>query len=263
MKVLFVGPYPPPHGGISVHVSSAHARMKRAGQQSGVLNIDPRAPESHSYIKISGGADLVRQLVRHAWNDWLLNVHINGHNAKGWAIALVCGIVSQCGPGAMLTLHSGMAPAYVRNSPRWNRQLMRLSCMLYRQVTCVNTEIASALSELGMRKDQIRIVPAFFAPQISDVIPPPYLETWLLQHSPVMTATMFFRPEYGFELLVQAVSRLRSRHPAIGCLIMGTGEDHKQAADLVARHGLTEAMLLAGDVDHDLCLQLKIGRAHV
>src|SRR5881396_1258880 len=77
MKVLFVGPCPPPHGGISVHVWSAHTRMRRAGLQSKLLNIDPRAPASDAYLKISGGTDLVRQLFRHVSNDWSLSVHTN------------------------------------------------------------------------------------------------------------------------------------------------------------------------------------------
>src|SRR5579872_2556965 len=78
MKVLLVGPYPPPHGGISVHVWNAHASMKRAGLQSNVLNIDPRAPSSSAYIKISGGVDLARQLFRHVYDEWSLSVHTNG-----------------------------------------------------------------------------------------------------------------------------------------------------------------------------------------
>ena len=91
MKVLFVGPYPPPHGGISVHVRSAHARMKRAGLQSNVLNVDPRAIASGEYINISGVVDFVRQLFLHVSDDWTLNVHTNGHNPKSWLIALTCG----------------------------------------------------------------------------------------------------------------------------------------------------------------------------
>ena len=78
-----------------MHVWSAHTLMKRAGQQSSVLNVDPRAPESDRYIKISGGVDFVRQLVRHVGNDWMLNVHTNGHNPKSWAIAAVCGVAAQ------------------------------------------------------------------------------------------------------------------------------------------------------------------------
>src|SRR5262245_13104385 len=130
MKVLFVGPYPPPHGGISVHVSSAHALMKRAGRQSNVLNVDPRAPQSSAYIKVSGGLALIRELVRHVWNDWALDVHTNGHNAKSWAIALACGFAAQFGPEGKLTLHSGMAPSYIRSAPEWRRRISRLACVL-------------------------------------------------------------------------------------------------------------------------------------
>ena len=70
MRVLLIGPHPPPHGGISVHVWSAHALMKRTGQQSSVLNVDPRAPASSAYIKISGATDLARQLFRHVYDEF-------------------------------------------------------------------------------------------------------------------------------------------------------------------------------------------------
>src|SRR6267378_1608791 len=138
MKVLFVGPYPPPHGGISVHVLSAHTRMKRAGLQSNVLNIDPRASASSAYIKISGAADLVRQLFRHTSDDWALSVHTNGHNPKSWLVALICGIAAQFGPAASLTLHSGGVPVYLNSGPKWRKLIARMACLMYGRVVCVN-----------------------------------------------------------------------------------------------------------------------------
>src|SRR4030095_4567915 len=138
MKVLFVGPYPPPHGGISIHVRSAHALMKQAGQQSNVLNIDPRAPESDEYIKVSGALSLAREIVRHVCNGWVLHVHTNGHNTKSWTIALACGLAAQFGPRATLTLHSGMVPVYIRSAPAWMRRFVSFTCDLYRQVVCVS-----------------------------------------------------------------------------------------------------------------------------
>jgi len=256
MKVLFVGPYPPPHGGISVHVWSAHALMRRAGQQSSVLNIDPRAPESDRYIKISGGKDFIWQLVRYVGNDWALNVHTNGHNPKSWAIAVICGVAAQFGPGATLTLHSGMAPGYIRNSQQRMRHVIRFACALYRQITCVNDEIATAVADLGIPKEQIRITPAFLPIDPPKVVPPPKIDTWMEEHSPVMTSTMFFRAEYGFEVLLDAVDRLRLAYPQIGCLVMGTGEGRGQAEELLARRGLSDSIFLAGDLDHELCLAL-------
>jgi glycosyltransferase involved in cell wall biosynthesis len=230
--------------------------MRRTGQQSNVLNIDPRAPESDAYIKISGALDLGRELIRHVHNDWVLHVHTNGHNHKSWMIALACGAAAQFGPGAALTLHSGMAPAYLRNVPRPMRSLIQLACMLYRHITCVNGEIASAVADLRVPKDRIEITPAFFPIEAPQVVVPPEIENWIGRHSPFLTSTMFFRPEYGFELLVNAVARLKQKHSRIGCLVMGTGEDREEAARLVTTHRLDDAMLLAGDLDHELCLAL-------
>ncbi len=256
MKVLFVGPYPSPHGGISVHVWSAHARMKRMGQQSSVLNVDPRAAESDAYIKISGAPGLLRELLRHVCDDWSLNVHTNGHNPKSWLIALACGLAAQVGPEATLTLHSGLAPAYIRGSAFWNRQITRLACLLYTRVVCVNSEIAETIAALGVARRQIAIAPAFLPVDRPDVELPPEIERWVKTHSPLLSATMFFRPEYGFELLVTATQRLKGDFPDIGCIVMGSGEDRGAAEELVARSGLSETLYLAGDLDHETCLAL-------
>src|ERR1051325_8998557 len=161
MKVLFVGPYPPPHGGISVHVRSAHSRMRRAGLQSNVLNVDPRAPRCSDYIKISGAADFVRQLFLHASEDWALSVHTNGHNPKSWLIALMCGVAAQWGPPAILMLHSGGVPGYLTRGSEWRRLIARLACLMYSQIVCVNAEIAQAVSRLGVPESVLEIVPAF------------------------------------------------------------------------------------------------------
>lgn len=239
-----------------MHVRSAHALRQRAGQQSSVLNIDPRAPESDAYIRISGGVDLAWQLVRHVWNDWTLNVHTNGHNPKSWAIALACAVTGQFGDGGTLTLHSGMTPAYLRNAQPWMRRGIRLACLMYGRVICVNEAIATALGELGIPSDHIEVSPAFVPISPARTEAPPQIEAFLEERFPVLSAAMFLRPEYGFELLLEAVERLKNRYPRLGCLVMGACEAETPAF----RAG--GAALLTGDLDHELCLSL-IGRSNV
>jgi glycogen(starch) synthase len=238
-----------------VHVRNAHRLMKRTGQKSSVLNIDPRAPESDDYIRVSGALGLFWELLRHARNDWTLNVHTNGHNWKSWAIALACGVAGQFGPGATLTLHSGMTPAYIRNTRESMRRVMWFVCVMYRKVICVNGEIAQALGNLGVPNEQIQVTPAFLPVDAPQAAAPPEIEAWMRKHSPVVSATMFFRPEYGFDLLIQAIGRLREQHPKIGCLIMGD-------CDNAAKRQSSDAVLLTGDLDHDMCLSL-IARSKV
>jgi glycogen(starch) synthase len=230
--------------------------MKRMGQQSSVLNVDPRAPESDAYIKISGAPGLLRELARHVCDDWSLNVHTNGHNPKSWFIALACGLAAQVGPEATLTLHSGLVPAYIRGSTFWKRQITRFACLLYTRIVCVNSEIAETVAQLGVARRQIEITPAFLPVDMPDVDLTPEIESWVKTHSPLLSATMFFRPEYGFDLLVTAMERLKKHFPDIGCVVMGSGEDRGAAEDLVARSGLSETLYLAGDLDHETCLAL-------
>lgn len=230
--------------------------MKRTGQQSNVLNVDPRAPESVDYIKISGGSGLLRQLFRHVCDDWLLSVHTNGENPKSWFIALACGLAAQLGPGATLTLHSGGVPAYLRQSPLWKRHIARFASLLYDRLICVSEDVAGAVAELGIGPDRISITPAYLPIEAQDAAVPQQIESWMQRHSPLITATMFFRPEYGFELLMRSVLTLRKRHREIGCLVMGAGDNRAEAEKLIAKMGLEDSVYLAGDLRHDLCLML-------
>jgi glycogen(starch) synthase len=230
--------------------------MKRAGLQSNVLNIDPRAPASSTYIKISGAADFVRQLFRHVCDDWALDVHTNGHNPKSWLIALVCGIVAQLGPAATLTLHSGGVSAYLNSASEWRKVIVRMACLMYSQVVCVNVEISRAVAGLGIPHDRLEIAPAFMPVETPNVAVAQETESWLQRHSPVLSTAMFFRPEYGFDVLVAALSELRKTYPGIGCVVMGDEERRDESFRSVRRAGLCDTMLLVGDVDHDLCLAL-------
>jgi glycogen(starch) synthase len=228
--------------------------MRQMGLQCSVLNIQPRAPSSTSYIKVSGRLDLAAQLARHVLDDWTLSVHINGHNPKSWFVALLCGVAAQFGCGGSVTVHSGMAPEYVRKAGVWRRTAARLACVMYDRVVCVNEEIADALAWLGISRRQLEIKPAFMPVSRVESAIPEQLDRWMQRHPLFLSVTLSFRPEYGFELLIDALSRLNRRYPELGCLVMGSGEDRTVAEELIRTRRLGETVFLAGDLDHQLCL---------
>ena len=224
------------------------------GLQCRVLNIQPRAPSSSSYIKVSGGFDLVKELVRHVLDDWTLSVHTNGHNPKSWFIALLGGMAAQFGPGGSLTLHSGMAPEYLRGANAWSRTAVRLACLMYDRVICVNEEIAETLAWLGISRRQLEIKPAFVPVPRVECAVPEQLVRWMRRYPMFLSVTLSFRPEYGFDLLMDAVSRLNRKYPELGCLVIGSGEDRSAAEELIRKCRLGGSVFLAGDLDHQLCL---------
>jgi glycosyltransferase involved in cell wall biosynthesis len=246
MKVLLIGPLPPPHGGISVHVSGIQRQLTAAGVNSRVLDMSVVRP----------GFVFGWLVLRHALQGWTLHFHTNGHNVKSWLLALGCGLAGQARGGCILTLHSGMLPDYLKAAPRWMRKLAAFTCSLYRQVICVSPEIGNALLLLGLESMRVEVLPAFLSAESIEVPPEAGLLAWIGRHRPLFSAVLFFRPEYGFDLLVAMLARLSSRHPDFGCLVMGRGEQRAEAEQRVIEAGLDENILLMGDVDHDACLAL-------
>jgi glycosyltransferase involved in cell wall biosynthesis len=246
MKVLLIGPRPPPHGGISVHVSGIYRQLIAAGITCRVLDLHVVRP----------GFGFAWEVLCYGLQGWTLHLHTNGHNLKSWLIALGCGLAGQSRGGCILTLHSGMVPGYLENSPVWRRKLAELTCSLYGQVVCVSPEIRDALLSIGVESQRIEVVPAFLSMVRPEVAPEPALLAWIGRHRPMFSTVLFFRPEYGFDLLIAGLARLSGLYPSFGCLVMGSGEQRAEAEKRIREAGLEQNILLLGDVDHETCLAM-------
>lgn len=253
MKVLLIGHYPPPHGGISVHVARAQEELERVGTPCRVLDVNWRAAPEANFIVPCSRRRLPLVLLKHASGGWTFHIHTNGHNLKSWLLVLICAVIGRFGSGALLTIHSGMAPEYLAGGRR-RRMIARLACACCRRVICVSPEIQRAVLAGGVPRRKTGIMPAFLFSRVSAVQLPSEIEGWLQRHNPVLATTLFFRPEYGFELLLKAVGLLLHRRPRLGCLVMGDGQKAPAARAQIAGQRLEHAVRLLGDVDHDLCL---------
>jgi glycogen(starch) synthase len=245
LKILLVGPFPPPHGGVSVHVLTLQCLLRKSGIPCSVLNIDRRAPNSDQYVPIRGPLHFMLLLSGYSLKGWSLHVHINGHNIKSWIVAFAAGLVGVTGPGSMLTIHSGMSAAYL-NDRRSGRLLAWATSKLYRHIIAVNSEIKDVLCSLSVAEARIEILPAFLPAPAALLELPANFESWSRGRHPVISTVLFFRPEYGFELLTQAISELRKKHPRLGCVVMGDSESRPK--------GMPEHMFAIGDVTHESCL---------
>lgn len=187
------------------------------------------------------------KLMRFSLRGWTFHVHTNGHNRNSWLIALACGLIAK---KCVLTLHSGMAPAYITAQSL----LPRLASRKYDRIIGVNSSIADALTTLGVPTSRIDVIPAYLGVARSNILAAAHILDWMASRNPVLSTALFFRPEYGFDLLMEALCRLRERYPRIGCVVMGSGDDRETGMRLINALGMEQNVLLAGDVDHDACL---------
>ena len=252
MKILLIGPRPPPHGGISVHVSGIHRQWIAAGAECTILDT----------ALIPDRLRFAMSLASYARRGWTLHLHTNGHNRNSWLLAFLCGVAGRWNGGSSLTIHSGMMPGYLRSSPAWRRKWTGFVCRLYSKIVCVGPAIRDEVIRVGMPVGRTEMAPACLAAGSPDVPLDPDILTWIGEHRPLLSTTLFFRPEYGFDLLIEGLTQLRRRYPSIGCLVMGSGEEYEQASKRIRDAGLENDVLLFGDVEHDTCLAL-MRRSHV
>ena len=247
LKLLLVGPFPPPHGGVSVHVSTLQQFLLDSGTACRVLNISRGAARSDRYLAVRGASDFMLLLLRYSFRGWSFHVHINGHNAKSWLVALAAGLagaIGRQGRTAMLTVHSGMSPAYLARGTI-GRLLAWGTSLFYRHIIAVNSEIRDALRSLPVPEERIEVLPAFLPTRPMLRALPDGFEEWSRAHDPVISTALFFRPEYGFALLVQALSELHKKHPLLGCVVMGDGESALKDCSNISMRSATSRMSLA------------------
>jgi len=229
-----------------VHVSGIHRHLLAAGVTCRVLDMSVTRP----------GFGFVWTALRYALQGWTLHLHTNGHNLKSWLVALGCGLAGQFRGGCMLTLHSGIVPKYLGNAQPWRKRLAAFTCSLYRQIVCVSPEIRDALLLIGAEPQRMEVLPAFLSTDRFNVSHEPELLAWIGRSRPLLSTVLFFRPEYGFDLLIDCLALLRHSCPSFGCMVMGSGEQRIEAEQRVREAGLEESVLLLGDVCHETCLSL-------
>jgi glycosyltransferase involved in cell wall biosynthesis len=146
-----------------------------------------------------------------------------------------------------------MSPAYLRDR-RFGRLLAWTTSKFYRHIIAVNTEIRDALRSLSVPESRIEIMPAFLPSPAVPLELPAGFESWSQTHQPVISTALFYRPEYGFALLVRAISELRKKYARLGCIVMGDSESRPER--------LPPHIFAIGDVTHDSCLAV-IARSDV
>jgi glycosyltransferase involved in cell wall biosynthesis len=72
----------------------------------------------------------------------------------------------------------------------------------------------------------------------------------------VFSTTALDRPEYGMDLLVDAIWRVSMERPDVGCIVMGVGAEATRILEMIEQRDLTRSILMLGDVPHAECLHL-------
>ncbi len=234
-KVILVGAYPPPTGGIAVHLQRLSAILNK---RFDINVLDPyracHTNEVPDYVIACGGSITRRaRLFFHllVTRAELVHFHVSSLGVFGSFGGLLIRLrrgKSRVG----MTVHSGSFPREVASASPFRRR--RISDVV-RQcdfLVAVNQDIANTLLKLGARAESIAVRPAFIPPQ-NDICPIREKEIRNLREDKrsVVVLSGYGLPLYGFHTLIDAVKsdrELVQGYSVVVCLYNTYDEEYVQ-----------------------------------
>lgn len=254
MRVLLLGPWPPPNGGIQTNIAAIRDLLLRRGHECRVINLHRhRTGREAGVYHPTSAAETLRLIAMLPYD--IAHLHIGGGlPPRLLGLAAVCGLM----PGArsVLTFHSG---GYATSPEGGTARPATLRGFVFRcfdRVIAVNPEIARLFERFGVERDRIRLIYPHVLPSEpwrSEM--PERLRAFYAAHSPVLITVGLLEPEYDLPLQIEALGRIRERRPDAGLVIAGEGSLERELRARIAAKPWAEHILLYGDLPHAATLR--------
>ena len=213
--VTLIGSYPPPYGGVSVHIKRLRRGLRQRNIEVSVL-ADPGSGSREPGIEPRrlGPAWSVDRLLR--GRRGVIHFHLSGLVS---ARLLGLSVIAALGRPVVLTVHS------LRESIGGPHAAWPVILRPFQQIICVGPEVRDRLVGIGAPAARIRVIPSYLPPDLNDDDRrhiAPEVEAFLRDHHPILTASayrlVFFKGEdlYGLDMCVELCRRLLPNHPELG-----------------------------------------------
>jgi glycosyltransferase involved in cell wall biosynthesis len=255
LRVLLIGPYSPPRGGVQAHVTALREYLLRQGVACEVIDLSPnRRDEGAGVYGPAGGLDVARLLLTLRYD--VAHLHVGGRlHPRIVFLALLAGLVP--GRKAVLTFHSGGYPSSPEGRAAGPRSMRGFALRRLDRVVAVNEEIARWFRQVGVEADRIRLISPYALPAGPPAAEPPEpLRSFLEKHSPVLVSVGGLEREYDPLLQLEALGRLREKFPTAGLVLVGAGSLREELRRRADEGTYGEHVLLCGDVGREVALRV-------
>jgi glycogen synthase len=254
MRVLLIGPYPPPQGGIQTNLVSIRRFLLEREIPCQVINLTRYRQKDHDGIYFpSNGLEVFLLLARLPFT--IVHVHIGGNlTPRLLLLALACTLLPNA--KTVLTLHSGGYPSSEEGRASHRRTFRAFVFRRIHRLIAVNEQLRRLFVEqFGVAAERVHLIlPHSLPAGIPNVALPDEVEQFFSSHQPVFLSMGWLEPEYDYSLQIRALGLVRQSYPRAGLLILGEGRLRPQLEQEIAAASCPEDVLLAGDLPHEIAL---------
>jgi glycosyltransferase involved in cell wall biosynthesis len=257
MKVVQLGPYPPPHGGVQTNLVAIREYLRGHGHACDAINLTSSRSKEGDGVYYPRGAPALMRLLWQLPAD-ILHLHFGGDlTSRLLGLAFFCSLLP--GRKTVLTFHSGGYPGSPAGQTAGPATLRGFVLRRLDGLIGVNAQISAMFRKFGVAERRIRTILPYVVQPPDPTLPlPERLAAFLETHRPALLTVGLLEPEYDLPMQIECMGAILRQYPRAGLLIVGAGS---LEADLRARIGATsyaERILLYGDMPHAVTLRATV-----
>ena len=261
MRVLQLGPYPPPHGGVQTNLVAIRSFLLSRGVHCAVINVTRhRRPDADAVYYPKGPPQLLGLLARLQYD--VIHQHFGGMlTNRILALSLAC--TSRPGVKSVMTFHSGGYPSTPEGQALRSNSFAGFVLRRFDGLIAVNPEIMSFFQKMRVLPHRARLISpySFLTQQPPGSLPEP-LAAFFAAHEPVLISAGQLEPEYDLPLQIEAMPHIREKFPDAGLVMLGSGSLKNELRARIQQQPCAEHILLPGDVAHAATIE-AMSRARI
>lgn len=259
MKIIQVGPWAPPYGGIAIHIKDLKHLLWREGIhcEAYTYTVDKKEQESGVVYGVNYWA-----LDNHMkpQKDWVFHTHPSTYGGGFDRIIEVGRFAGKHGLKHIATLHGAETAEYLERkaNPQQIDHFAR-GLRFADHIICVNDLQSKMIQQkCGVPSSVISVIPSYLSSWEKDVKINCNTVDFIRSFPQIITANITFHPMYGVDVLIEAIPEVLKRCPHVGFIFIGGG-DPKMIGSCRKRMeelGISNNVLFTGGIPHSEVLKI-------
>jgi len=250
MKIALIGIYPPPYGGISIHIQRMAEVLKSRGFDYTVYDISGIAKNKENVVCINKPLRWLLKYILFGKED------IMHYHSSGWLLRIIIGLASMLGKKTIVSIHGSSLGDSLKNTTWLRRKVLVFALRHTSFIIADNEDIKEFALSLGVNSKKVLVIPAFIPPVVKEedyLKVPPRIWDFIKSHKPVIAANawriVFYKgiDAYGLDMIVELVDRLKNEYPKVGVVFclpqIGDEEYFANLNQEIKERGLNEHIL--------------------
>lgn len=256
MRIIQLGPYAPPHGGVQANLAAIRQALLERGIHCDVIAIarSENAKAEVGVYRPAGALKLIWLLIRLRYD--ILHLHIGGNlTTRLLMLTLFCSLMPRS--KSVLTFHSGGYPGSEKGRTARAHTLRGFVFRRLDRIIAVNDEIALMFEKFGVESQRIRVIAphVITGPAPGTQLPRQY-QDFRKSHEHLLITVSGLEKEYDLPTEIESLGLVRERFPQAGLVIIGAGSLENGIRDLIKSKAYAEHIFLCGDVAHSVALSM-------